>query len=315
MLENIKMVIGAFLILGLLFLLVTRIRKRQAKESKKRALEKEQEQQKRKIRNTQMKIMYQRKGDVTGELIDYSIYIMNIRERLFIIVISGAVSGLIGYVFYEKTPIVIGFSLLGLLAPIFYKKVLLEKRKNVLNIQFKEAVQSLSASLAAGRSAESSFQEVAYDLKLLYPNPDTYILKEFDIINRRVENGETLERAIEDFAHRSDVEDILNFSDVFITCKRTGGSLVEVMKRTAEIIGDKIEVQQDLKVLVSQKKFESQILNMMPLGMVFLLKTTGGDYLNPLYDWSGAGPIIMTVGLVLFIISFLLGQKIMNIKM
>lgn len=314
-LESVQNVIGVVVIVVLVTVLLVKIKKRQAKAAKENLEKKKEEQHKKKIRATQMRIIHQRQQDGLGELIDYANYQMNFREWLTAVISAGIGFSIMGYIFYEKPMIICLMSLLGLLYPFVRRKHLLKTRKHVLNLQFKEAVQSLSASLAAGRSPESSFQEVAQDLKLLYPDPDTFILKEFDIINRRVENGEPLERAIEDFAQRSDVEDIMNFADVFVTCKRTGGSLVEVMKRTADIISDKLEVQQDITVLVSQKKFEAQILNVMPVGMVLLLKVMGGEYLNPLYDWSGPGPIIMTSCLIALALAYLLGQKIMNIKM
>lgn len=313
--EQIQTISGVVVIVALLVVLIIKIKKRQAKAAQENSQKRKEEMQKKKIRAAQMGIIYQRQQDGIGELVDYADYQMNVKEWIAAVLGAGIVFSILGYIFYEKTVLVLLMSLLGLLFPIWRRKQLLETRKHVLNLQFKEAVQSLSASLAAGRSAESSFQEVGYDLKLLYPDPNTYILKEFDIINRRVENGEPLERTIEDFAQRSDVEDILNFADVFVTCKRTGGSLVEVMKRTADIISDKLEIQQDMKVLVSQKKFEAQILNVMPVGMVLLLKLTGGDYLNPLYDWSGPGPLIMTVCLIFLAVSYMIGQKIMTIKM
>ncbi|MGX7417491.1 type II secretion system F family protein [Carnobacterium gallinarum] len=313
--ETVQNIVGVVVATVLMVVLIIKIQKRKAKAAKENAEKKQEELHKKKIRATQMRIIHQRQQDGIGELIDYADYHMNLKEWIVAVIGAGLVFSILGYIFYEKPVIILLMSLFGLFFPIQRRKQLLVTRKHVLNLQFKEAVQSLSASLAAGRSAESSFQEVAYDLKLLYPDPNTYILKEFDIINRRVENGEPLERAIEDFAQRSDVEDIMNFADVFVTCKRTGGSLVEVMKRTADIISDKLEVQQDMKVLVSQKKFEAQILNLMPVGMVLLLKLTGGDYLNPLYDWNGPGPVIMTVCLLFLLAAYLIGQKIMNIKM
>lgn len=152
------------------------------------------------------------------------------------------------------------------------------------------------------------------DLKLLYPDENTYIIKEFQLINRRIENGEIVERAIADFANRSDIDDIKNFSDVFITCKRTGGDLVEIIKRTADIITDKIEIQQDIKVLVSQKKFESKIMAIAPLGITLFLKMSSPDFVAPLYEFGTPGPIIMTVVLICVGCSLLISQKIMDIK-
>jgi tight adherence protein B len=251
---------------------------------------------------------------VEGHLIDYSTYHLSLKEYLFYMITSMIVLFLVGYLFYESIIASLIVAAVGFYYPRIQRKSLLEKRKAKLAVQFKEAIASLSSSLAAGRSIENSFREVVSDLKLLYPDPNTHIIREFEIINRRVENGETIERAVQDFALRSDLEDIINFSDIFITCKRTGGNLVEVIRRTADVISEKIDIQQEVQVMVAQKKFESRILSVMPIAMIALLKYSSGDYLAPLYEWGGIGPIVMTFCLGLLVFSFWLSQRIMNIK-
>ena len=268
----------------------------------------------RKAREMKEEAASKRIRNVEKHLIDYAEYHLSVKE---IILYGGAAViafFLLGMLFYENVLIAGIIAALGIFFPKMRKKTLQEQRKDKLSVQFKEAIASLSSSLAAGRSIENSFREVVFDLKLLYPDPNTYIIREFEIINRRVENGETIERAIQDFATRSDLEDIMNFSDVFITCKRTGGNLVEVIRRTADIIGEKVEIQQEVQIMIAQKKFESRILSVMPIGMIALLKYSSGDYLEPLYDWSRMGPVIMTICLALLVLSYWLSQRIMNIK-
>lgn len=251
---------------------------------------------------------------VEGHLIDYSTYQLSVKEYVFYMILSMIAFFLIGYLFYESIIFSLILAAFGFIFPRMQRKRLLEKRKEKLAVQFKEAIASLSSSLAAGRSIENSFRDTVHDLRFLYPDPNTHIIREFEIINRRVENGETIERAIQDFAIRSDIEDIMNFSDIFITCKRTGGNLVEVIRRTADVISEKIEIQQEVQVMVAQKKFESRILSIMPIGMIALLKYSSGDYLAPLYDWANLGPLIMTFCLGLLGLSYWLSQRIMNIK-
>lgn len=255
-----------------------------------------------------------RKRTIGGELlIDYAVYNMKFQERIKYILFAAAVIWGISYLFYDSILFSFIMSALGIFYPKFKKKDLIEKRKNDLNLQFKEAISSLASSLAAGQSVENAFKEVLKDLKLLYPNDDTYIIQEFKLINRRIENGEIIERAIGDFANRSDIDDIRNFSDVFITCKRTGGDLVQIIKRTADIIADKIEIQQDIRVLVSQKKFESKIMAVAPLGILLFLRMSSPDYVEPLYGFDGAGPVVMTFALVCVAVSLIISQKIMKI--
>lgn len=252
--------------------------------------------------------------EVETHLVDYSVYTLSIKQYILYATLAAIVFGFIGYLFYESIIAAIILGACGLLYPKIQKKTLLEKRKEQLNLQFKEAISSLSSSLAAGRSIENAFLEVVEDLYLLYPDPNTYIIREFDIINRRVENGETIENAILDFSIRSDIDDVQNFSDVFITCKRTGGNLVEVIRRTSDIIGEKISIQQEVSVMLAQKRFESKIMSVAPLGMILLLKYSAGEYLNPMYEWGTAGPIVMTICLGILAFSYWYGQRIMNIK-
>lgn len=252
--------------------------------------------------------------EIETHLVDYSVYRLTIKEYVFYAIVSGGVFFAIGYLFYESFIVAGIIASLGLFYPKIQKKTLLEQRKEKLKVQFKEAIGSLSTSLAAGRSIENSLKEVVADLYLLYPDPNTYIIREFEIINRRIENGETVENAIRDFSLRSDIEDIINFANVFITCKRTGGNLVEVIRRTSDIISEKIDIQQEVAVMVAQKRFESRILSVAPLGMILLLKYSAGDYLAPMYKWSTNGPIVMTVCLIILIFAYWLSQKIMNIK-
>lgn len=249
-----------------------------------------------------------------SQLMHYDDYQMPRTEFLKYATASGLFFFILGYLFYQSLILSFLFAVFGILFPKYQRKILLSKRKNELEIQFKEAIFALSSSLSAGHSIENGFIEVQNDLKLLYPSDETFIIREIDIINRRIENGETIERAIADFAKRSQVDDILNFSDVFSTCKRTGGDLVEVIRRTAEIISEKQEIKQEISVMVSQKRFESNVLSVMPLAMVFLLKYTSGGYMAPLYNWKSIGPLIMTGCLGLIGFSFWLSRKIMNIK-
>lgn len=252
------------------------------------------------------------KANKPGGLIDYSVYHLSLVERLSAILLSAIVLFGIGYIFYKSMVMAFMLASLGLLYPKIRRKQLAVKRKEELSLQFKQALYSLSSSLAAGKSVENAFREVLKDLKLLYPYPDTYILKEFEIINNRVATGEPIEQALQDFSKRADTEDISNFADVFITCKRSGGDIVEVIRRTANIIGEKLEIKQEISVMIAQKKFESKALGIIPFGLIALLGYMSEDYMAPLY--GGVGYVIMTVALIVLIGALFLIQRIMNIK-
>jgi tight adherence protein B len=245
-------------------------------------------------------------------LIDYSIYKMSLSEMIATVVIAGSVFFVVGYIFYMNAIIALIFALLGLLYPKIRKRQMIAKRKQALTIQFKQALYTLSSSLAAGKSMENAFREATQDLYMLYFNPQTFIILEFEIINRRVENGEPIELGLIDFNERAGIDDLANFTDVFVTCKRSGGDLIDVIRKTSNLIGDKLEIKQDIAVMMAQKRFESRALSVIPIALIALLGFGSKDYMAPMY--TGIGYLIMTFALLLFMFCLWLIQKIMDIK-
>ncbi len=120
---------------------------------------------------------------------------------------------------------------------------------------------------------------------------------------------------VEQFAQRAHIEDIENFTDIFRTCKRTGGDIVQVIRSTSQTIGEKIEIQQEIATIISGKKFEFKALMAMPIFLLLLLTYTAKDYMAPVFDFKKViGPVVMTVAVALFGVAYFVGTKIMKIE-
>lgn len=248
------------------------------------------------------------------QLAEYSEYRMTPREFLF-----SAAAGLIGafvlfYTFYQSLVVAFGLVWLGILIPRFRNAGLLEKRRVRLQLQFKEALYSVTSSLAAGRSVENAFIAAEADLQLLYPGGTADIVREFAMIRHRMENGETLESGLSQFANRAQLEEITQFVDVFSTCKRTGGDLVDVIRRTSQVIGEKLDIQQEIAVMLAQKRFESRILTAVPFVFIAGLNLAAPDYTGPLYS-SPLGYVLLTLLLLGFVGCGALIRKLMMIRL
>ncbi len=247
-------------------------------------------------------------------MIDYDVYVIPIKMKIFYSLIAAAFIFTVSYLFYRSILFASILSPFGILYLKYKRGKIIIKRRNELNLQFKDLLISLSSSLSAGRALENAFESALEDLLVLYPSDEAYIIKETKIIIHKLSYNITVEEAISDFAKRSKLDDIKNFSDVIIICKRTGGNLIEAIKNSAGIISDKIEMKQEIETLLSSRKFEQKILNIMPIGMVFVLSVTAAEYIEPVFNTS-QGRLAMTVCLLLLIAAFLISNKIMNIKM
>lgn len=247
---------------------------------------------------------------------------MSKNERIFNIILAAIILFGVGCVFYAPIQF---FSrnwflpaLLSLFAfkwPRIRIKQIVEKRKADLSVQFKDLLYSLSSSLTAGRSVESGLKEALNDLRIIYADENAYIIQEIGYIVRGIEMNETVEHMFEQFAERAHIEDIENFADIFKTCKRTGGDIVQVIRSTSQVIGEKIEIQQEISTIIVGKKFEFKVLMLTPVFLILLLTYSSPDYMEPVFNFKYViGPFVMTVAIGLFGLAYFVGTKIMRIE-
>ncbi|UQZ35217.1 pilus assembly protein TadB [Paenibacillus sp. PK3_47] len=248
-----------------------------------------------------------------AQLPDYTVYLLAPLSKMLARLAGGAVLLGIGYLFYHNLLLSLLLVPGGAYAPRLLRDYLLQRRRSALNLQFKQTLFSLSSSLSAGRSVENAFREAVEDLRMLDPEGGSDMIFELNIICARMEYGQPVEEALHDFSRRAGMEDVERFADVFSVCKRTGGDLVEVVRRTSAVIGEKLDIQQDIAVSIAQKKFEAKALLVSPLGMVLFMSLAAGDYMAPMY--TGAGMVISTLALAGLFLCYLWTVKIMDIPL
>ncbi len=245
-------------------------------------------------------------------LTDYNIYIMSRQEKIANIIFAAVVLFLVGYVFYRNWILSAILMLFSVKFPEIRTKQIIEKRKNQLTLQFKDMLYSLSSALSVGKSVETGIRDSLQDLRVMYPDPNTDILREMEYILRGIGMNNTVEEMFAQFGERAHLEDIDNFVDIFVTCKRTGGDLIEVMRSTSNTIGEKIEVKQEINTMISGKKYEFNFMMILPVIMVEFLALTSGDYMDPVFT-EPAGIAAMTAAIAIFAVAYVVGSKIMKI--
>lgn len=197
-----------------------------------------------------------------------------------------------GWLFYRKLFFVAGLlCLLPLYLRICKKEQEKETRRR-LNRGFADALAAFSAALEAGYSAENALDESVKDLAMLYPAEEP-IRKEFCYLQRQLQNNRSLEEAFADLAVRTGDEDILCFAEVFEIAKRSGGDLIQVIKATERNMAECAEVKREIRTILTAKRLEGNIMNLMPCGILAYFLLCDPLYLEPLYE-GGAGRAVMT---------------------
>ncbi len=243
----------------------------------------------------------------------YDTYRYDTREWLLYAGIGAGVMGLVGWVFYRNGFIVLIASLLGLFYPRLKKKDLMEKRRNVLRVQFKDLLYYLGAALSAGKSVEQAFVQVHTILMSLYPGKRSDIVRETKLILGRLQMNENIETLLKDFAVRTGIEEIHHFADVFSVCKRTGGNLIDVIRTTATMISERIEIRQEIETALAGKKQEQRLLTLSPVALILFISAMSKEFMDPLFS-TAAGRVIMTISLLTIGLGAFISGRIMNIK-
>lgn len=243
---------------------------------------------------------------------DYSRYHFTGREGLRYFLISVLTIGLFAYFFYRSW---IAFVLLLPFTGKLMKnreRSLAQKRRQELGEQFKDMILSVAANQKAGYSVENAVRESYRDLALLY-GTESMICQEVRYMTAGLENNIVLEKLLYDFGRRSGHDDIMQFAEVFWIAKRSGGSMTEILGRTAAAIERKLETDKEIQVLLSAKKMEQKIMNLVPFLIISYISMTSPGFFDVLYH-NAAGAVIMTGCLAVYLVSYRLSQKIVEIE-
>ena len=82
---------------------------------------------------------------------------------------------------------------------------------------------------------------------------------------------------------------------------------------TEQIIGDKIEIEQEIETTITSAKSETMVMLIMPLVIVVVMSGMGGGLMDALFT-TMAGHLAATVALIIFGISFVLAVKSSDIQ-
>lgn len=191
------------------------------------------------------------------------------------------------------------------------EKIKAEKYQKEISRQFNDGMMSLNAALRVGYSVENAFREAGRELENLYTS-EAVIVKEFKEIVHKIELNRNVEDALEVMAEHIGLEEGIYFAEVFRYAKRSGGNLVDIIGKTCENISGKLEVKEEINVLISGKKMEQRVMNIMPFGIIAYLRIGAYEFISPMYG-DLFGFCVMTVCLGMYVAAKMLSEKIVEI--
>lgn len=258
------------------------------------------------------------KSSVRGNLrkhfrIRKSFFAQESRSERAAMLLEAAAAVLFLAFFFYHTPAAALF-LSPLAVPVMKRRAgKLESRKKAeMSTQFKEAVSSVLMALRAGYSAENAFREACREMEFLF-GEDSGICRELYRIDRGLDNHIPLEKLLQEFADRCGVDEIQEFAEVFSIAKRSGGNMSEILARTISMIQSRIDVEAEIRVMLSEKVLEQRIMNAVPFLIIFYISASSKGFFNVLYG-NLTGVLVMSACLAVYLFAFGLSERIMAIR-
>ena len=167
------------------------------------------------------------------------------RDYLLAILVGILAILMISYLFYGTCLCAILLSPYLIYFLKSWEKQWIEKRKNMFQLQFKEAVQALATALNVGYSVENAMREVLKDLQVIYKK-DELIIREFRYMVRQLDVNFTIEKVLQEFSERTKEEDVQTFVTIFVMAKRSGGDMIGIIRNTVQQMSEKADIRREI---------------------------------------------------------------------
>lgn len=227
----------------------------------------------------------------------------------------GSVAGFaLFYIFYKLILLgILGGILVGTVNVYAAGQRSLELRKRRLRTQFFDLLESLAVAMRAGNPMFKALESAREDLRLLY-SEDSDIIVEVDLILGKFQNGVSLSESFSNFADRCGLDDVISFASIYATIEGKSSRASEIVRKTQEIIADKMEIEMEIETMMTAAKTEANIMLVMPLVILWVIGSAGAGFMDAIYT-TMVGRLVATVGLIMFFISYFLMKKFSNIKL
>lgn len=244
--------------------------------------------------------------------INYKIYKLSIKEYLLYGLLFELLAVIIAYFFYDSIYPIIFPNLFIKKFFRFISDYLKFKRDSRIKQEFLDFINSISASLSTGYSLENSISESELTIQNIY-GKDSIISNEINIMKRKLLLNIPVEKLFEELAERTDIEEIISFSEILIISKKSGGDIISIIKNTVTAIRNNISVAEEINTSISARKFEQLIMIAMPLLIFVYIDFTQPGFFSPLYH-NIVGIFISSICLCIYLFAICLSRKILKIE-
>ncbi len=190
--------------------------------------------------------------------------------------------------------------------PFFYLLSKRQRRLKNFDQQFADTLDMMARSMRAGHALSGAIQSVAE----VMPDPAG---KEFRRLSEEMSLGLDVGDTFSALQGRVPTEDVAFFCTAINIQRSVGGNLAEILDRLSEVIRERFKVLRHARVLSAQHRWTAIGVGSSPVVFAVLIMLINPRYFDPLWK-SPLAPYLVTAGLILEVLGFLMIWRIAQIK-
>ena len=219
---------------------------------------------------------------------------------------AGFVVGLLTFFISGSMMAMLIITVVVMVAPLMYVLNKRQRRFRAFLEQLPDALELMVRSLQAGHSFSSALQMVATEM----PEP---IAREFGKTYEEQNLGLNIKAALENLVERVPILDLKLCVTAVLIQREIGGNLSEVLRNISHTIRERFRIEGEIRVKSAQARLSGYIVSALPFFLFFWINLVNPSYMKSLYDHPN-GVYILTAGVIMQIVGWLIIRKIVNIQ-
>jgi len=206
------------------------------------------------------------------------------------------------------------FGLLGGLAagavgfqlPAFWLGRRRKSRIAKLETQLPDTLTFIANSLKAGFGLLQSMSMAAEQLE--HP-----LATELAITVHETNVGSSTEEAFTNLSERCHNYDLDLVVTAILVQRSAGGNLAEILETVCETMRDRARIKGEIVTLTAQQRLTGLVISCLPIGVGVMFFVISPDYISLLFTET-MGLVMLGVGVLMWVVGFLVIQRILNIE-
>ncbi len=197
------------------------------------------------------------------------------------------VVGLLAYLKLGSLPLGLALgAALGVGLPHFAVNYLINKRVNLFNKRFPDAIELLVRGLRSGLPISETLGIVGSEV----PGP---VGAEFRSVSDKIKIGRTMDAALQETADRLGTPEFQFFCITIQIQRETGGNLAETLSNLSGVLRSRAQMKLKIKAMSSESKASAYIIGSLPFIVFGLIYTINDTYMQQFFT----NPKLITTGL------------------